>query len=143
MSNISIWSEELAISRARLDKTIINRNQASTSIDRRGHIDWDFSFKSQKSCKDISFDFWRKTNDIIVVNPWITIGRIIPQITRTAQGIFDVFNYIRGTLDIAYRSASWLGKEKSESEKFGGNNILENAELKNNFEVGRVEHKNL
>ena len=37
---------------------------------------------------------------------------------------------------------SWHGVEKSESENLGGNNIFENAERKNNFEVEKVGRKN-
>ena len=68
-SAITIWSEEIAISRAHLDKTLIHTNQASASIDRRGHGDQDFSFGGWKSCDKIGIDFGRNTNKIIPVNP--------------------------------------------------------------------------
>ena len=44
--------------------------------------------------------------------------------------------------DLAYRSLSWNGAEKSESENLGGNHIFENAERKNIFEVEKVGRKN-
>ena len=74
-------SEELAISRARLEKTLIHTNQARVSIDRRGHGDQDFSFEGQKSCDKNSIDFGRNTNNGIPMNPSITIGIIKPHIT--------------------------------------------------------------
>ena len=51
LSAINIGSEELAISRAHSDETLIHANQASASIDRRGHGDQNFSFGIRKSCE--------------------------------------------------------------------------------------------
>ena len=49
---ITIRSEELAISRARSDNMLIHTNQASESIDRKGHGDKDFFFRSRKVVKN-------------------------------------------------------------------------------------------
>ena len=80
-SAITIWSEEIAISRAHLDKTLIHTNQASASIDRWGNGYQEFSFGGQKICDKIGIDFGWNTNNRIPVNPSITIGSITPHIT--------------------------------------------------------------
>ena len=81
------------------------------------------------------------TNDGIIVNPPRKIGRISPNITRTIQGILDIFNYIRGTSNLSDRTASWHGK-KSEIENPEGNTIFKNTGRENNFEVEKFGHKN-
>ena len=43
---------------------------------------------------------------------------------------------------LSYRGSLWKGADKIESENHGGNNISENSERKNSFEVERVGHKN-
>ena len=55
---------------------------------------------------------------------------------------FKIFNSVIRMLDISYRSFSWNGAAKRKSENLGGNNIFENAERENNFEVEKVRRKN-
>ena len=90
----------------------------------------------------MSIDFGRNSNDGISVNPPRTIISMRPQITITRQGIFFIFNSVKRTLDITYRSAPWHGAAKSEGENLGGNNIFKNAERENDFEVENVQRKN-
>ena len=54
---------------------------------------------------------------------------------------FDVFDYVRRTLYLAYRIVVEC-RRKSESKNFGGNNTFKNAKCENNFEVETVERKN-
>ena len=53
LSAITIVYEELAISIIRLEKTLIHTNQVRASIDRWGHVDQEFSFRSRKYVKKI------------------------------------------------------------------------------------------
>ena len=73
-------------SRARSDDTLTDTNQASASIDIRGHSEREISFGIRKSCEKISIDFGRNNNDGIGVNPSRTIGSISPQITSMKSG---------------------------------------------------------
>ena len=109
---IAIGSEDLAISRDFWDETLIHTNQSISYIDIHGNGDWDLSLGSQNSCNKTSIDFGRNMNDGISVNPSITIGSIIPQVTRTKQGRFNIFDSFRETLDISDRNASWHGEVK-------------------------------
>ena len=133
--DITIGSKELVISRARFDDTLVHTNQVSAYIDRRVHSDCNISFVSWKSCNEMSIDFGRNTNDGIRVNPPITIGSIIPQITSTKSGnerrrigfgqnigdyipprnirSFGLFD--RVTSEFSDRSVSWHGAVKNES----------------------------
>ena len=86
LSNIYIGSEEPTISRAHLEETIIQTNQASASIGRRRHVDRGLSSGSQKSCDKIIIDFGQNTNTNISMNTSRTIGRITPQITSMEIG---------------------------------------------------------
>ena len=86
LSDIAIWSKELAISIERLDNTIIHTNQAISSIDRQGNSEWDMSFGSRKSCNKMSIDFGRNMHDDIYVNPPIIIGIIRLHITSLKSG---------------------------------------------------------
>ena len=81
-------------------------------------------------------------NDGVGVKPSRTIGNKIPQINRTKQEIFNIFNSIKDTFEPAYRSVSWHGTAKSEGEKHGGNRIFKNAELAHYFAVENVGSKN-
>ena len=83
---ITIGSKELAISRVRLDDTLICTNQLIASIERRGHSDWDIYFGIRKSCNEININLGRKMNVGIRVNPSRTIKSIIPQITSMKSG---------------------------------------------------------
>ena len=86
LSAIPKGSKELAISRARLDNTIIHTNQERYSIDRLGHDDREISFGSRKRCNKTSIDFRWNTNDGICMNLPITIGSISSHITRLKSG---------------------------------------------------------
>ena len=77
--DITKVSEELAISRACSDEMIIHTNQVSSSIDRWFHVDQKLSFKSWKSCDEMSIDFGQDTNISIPMNPTRTTGSITPQ----------------------------------------------------------------
>ena len=59
--------------------------------------------------------FEKNINDSIGVNPPRTTIRIIPQITRTRQGMLGIFDYVRRMPYLAYRSVPWYGLAKSES----------------------------
>ena len=56
---ITKGAEDIAISRVRLQETLIHTNQVSASIDRRGHSDREFSFGSQKICDKKVFIYGR------------------------------------------------------------------------------------
>ena len=88
-SVINLGSKYPAIVRAHSNNTIMHTNQASAFIDRQVHGDGEIYFGSQKSCKNISIDFGRNTNDSIYANLSITIGSISPQITimKSCTGI--------------------------------------------------------
>ena len=83
---INIGSEEIMISRARLDEMLINTNQSSTSLHIRGPDDQDFSFRSKKSCDKMSIDFEHNMHNSIRMNPSRTIKSIIVQITSLESG---------------------------------------------------------
>ena len=86
LSNIYIGSEEPTISRAHLEETIIQTNQASASIGRRRHVDRGLSSGSQKICDKIIIDFGRNMNNGIPMNPSRTIGRITPHTASLGSG---------------------------------------------------------
>ena len=113
-------------------------NQVIASIEIKRHGDRDFPFGSQKSGNETSVDFGRNADDKIGMNPSRTIGIPRPQITRTSQGSFNVFNSIKGESDLADRGLSWHGGAKSESENLKGNKFFKNYERKNIFEVEKV-----
>ena len=159
MSSITIGSEELAISSARLDDTLIHTNQVCASIHRSVNGDWGFSFESWNSCYKMSINFGQNTNNGTRMNPSRTIGSISSQIislesgtgirqnigvgSNSGDGIppkniksFGLFE--RGTLDISNRGASWYIKEKSESENPEGNSIFKNSGCENKFEVKNI-----
>ena len=54
----------------------------------------------------------------------------------------NIFNSVRRTFYLDYRGLTWYGAAKIEIENLVGNNIFENAEHKNNFEVEKVGRKN-
>ena len=54
----------------------------------------------------------------------------------------NIFNSVRRTFYLDYRVLTWYGAAKIEIENLVGNNIFENAEHKNNFEVEKVGRKN-
>ena len=162
LSGITIGSEELAISRELSDETLILTNQASASIDRQGNCDKGFSFVSHKSCKKMSIDLRRNTNNGIPMNPSRTVWSITPQISslesgaelgqnsdagRNSGGIITPINirsfslFDKGTLYLSNRSASCYVTAKYESENFGDNNIFENSESENIFEVKKLGAK--
>ena len=68
----------------------------------------------------MSFDFGRNADDEIGMNPLRTIRVPLPQITRTSQGSFEIFDCVIGTSDIAYRVSSWHGAANIESGNLGG-----------------------
>ena len=164
MSLITIGSKDLAISSAWLVKNIIvNYNQAIASIARRVQYDRNFFFGIRKICDEMIIDFRQKTNNGVPMNPSRTIRSITPHITilesgtgirlnsnvrqNSGDGIlprnirsFGLFD--RGTSDFSNKSASWHGAEKNESENFGGNNIFENDERKDDFKVERAGCRN-
>ena len=74
------------------------------------------------------------------MNPQRPIVTMVPE-SNSARN-FYIFNSIKGALDISFRGLPWHIAAKSESENIGGNNIFENAERENNFEVEKVGHKN-
>ena len=60
LKTVTIGSKYLAIGSAQLgEKLIVESNQASTYIERRGHDYWDFLFGSHKSGNKMSVDFGR------------------------------------------------------------------------------------
>ena len=63
----------------------------------------------------MSVDFGRNADDKIGMNPSRTIGIPRPQITGTSQESFNIFNSIRGTLDLAYKGLLYIGGAKSEN----------------------------
>ena len=70
LSATTIGSKELAIGSARLDNNIIlESNQASTSIDRLGYSDQEFSSGSPKSGNKMSVGFRRNSYNKIGMNP--------------------------------------------------------------------------
>ena len=73
------------------------------------------------------------------VNPQGHIVTIIPESNRANN--CNIFDSIRRTSYLAYRSSAWHGTLKSESEKLTRKKI-ENAEYKNNSKVEKVGRKN-
>ena len=64
LPEIIISPKELAIGSAWLgENLIVHNNQVSTSIDRRIHGDWDFSFGSWKISNKMSVYFGRNADD--------------------------------------------------------------------------------
>ena len=131
---ITIGSEDIYINRARLDKTLIHTNQASASIDIRGHSDQDFSFGERKSGYEMIIDFRRNMNNSMTMKLSRNIGSITSQITSRESGTGNGRNIsvrrnssygtpprnigILGlfsiwTLDIPNRGVSWHGTPKS------------------------------
>ena len=88
-------SKEFAVGVTRLDKIIINYNQASATIDRRGHSKQNIYQGSLKHFTEMRwFEFGENSNDRIGVNSPRIIRSIIPQVT--IQESFDMFELIRG-----------------------------------------------
>ena len=113
LSVITVWSKEFAVGGARLDDNLIHSNPMGASINRQGNGDREISLGSLNSGTEIQrIGFGRNKNGGIGVNSPITTGSISPQITRTKQGSFDIFDYIKGISDLSYRSASWNDAEK-------------------------------
>ena len=117
-------------------KIIEEENQASDSIDRWGHGDWDFPFGSPKSGKKMSADFGRNLDEKIVMIPSRTIRSPHLHIARTRLSNCDILeSFIRGL--------SWYGTTKNESknlvENLRGNKIFKNAERENNFKVEKLK----
>ena len=127
--DITIRSEDLAISKACSDDTLIHTNQASASIDRWGHGDQYSYFRSCKSCNKTSIDFKRNTDNEIPMKPPRTIGIITSQITSLGSGTgigrnsgdvipprnigsFSIFD--RETSYLYDRISPWNGATKSE-----------------------------
>ena len=133
LSAITIGSKELAIIRARSDKTLIHTNQAIASIDRQGHGDQEFPFRTWNICDEMIIYFGRNTNNRITMNPSINIEKITPYITSLDSGtgignnsdvrrnigdiiplrnigMFGIF--YRGTSDLSDKSTLWHGTEK-------------------------------
>ena len=90
----------------------------------------------------MSVDFRRNVDDKIGMNPSRTIGSPHPQIKYTRQGDFDIFDSIKGMLDLNYVGFPWHGAVKSGVENLGGNKSFKNSEQENNFEVEKVGCKN-
>ena len=125
----------------RSDNTLVHTNQASAFIDIRRQSDQEFSFWSRKSFNEMIIYFGSNRNYGIIVNPSRTIRIKGPQVTNIIQGRFDIFDSIIKTSDPAYSIVSWQITAKNESENLGGNNIRENAERNDNFEVENVGRK--
>ena len=71
LSDTAIGLKDLAIVSERLgNKLIAEANQASASIDRRGHSDQGFSFRSQKSGNKMSVDFERNADEKLEWKYW-------------------------------------------------------------------------
>ena len=105
LSFITEGYKEFAVGGVRSDKTLIHSDQTSATIYRRGHVNKKISLGSLKTCTEIRrVRFGRNINYGNGVDPPRTIGIIIPQVTR--QGIFNVFDSIRGTSYLSERSAS-------------------------------------
>ena len=124
---------------------IIRTYQASAFIDRQVHSDQVFSFVKRINGDNIIIYFQRNTINGIHKSPSRTISKITPHITSLEMGtgirrkcgagqnssdripprkigrtgLFD-----RETSDLSYRSASWNGALKSESENSGDNRIF-------------------
>ena len=118
--------------------TTVESNQAN----RRWHSDWYYShIGSLDSCTDDqSRGSRRNIYNRTGVNPQGSIGTIIPDTNSGSN--WKIFDAVIRTSDLSYRNLSWHGAAKSESVNLGGNNILENSERKNNFEVEKVGRKN-
>ena len=102
-------SKGLTTGGAHSDNILISSNQARASIDIRRNGYWAISLDSQKSCNKIILDFGKNMNAGISVNPSRTIRSIVPQITKTSQGILVIFDSIRVISYIAYKSVPWHG----------------------------------
>ena len=90
---VTIGLKDLTICSAWLGDNIFSEaNQSSTSIDTRGHCDWDFFFGSWKSGRKMSFYFGRNMGKKIAMNPSIYIGRPHSHVTRTRLSSCDIFN---------------------------------------------------
>ena len=70
------------------------------------------------------------------MNPQAPIVITIPH-SNIAKNC-NIFDSVSRTPDLDYRGSLWNGAEKSEIKNLRGNNIFENAERKNNFEVEKV-----
>ena len=87
--NISCCQDKYSIgiyrdSSARLgDKLIVESNQVSAYIERRGHGDRKFPSGSRKSGNEMTVEFGRNADDKTGMNPLRTIGSTRPNITRT------------------------------------------------------------
>ena len=152
---ITMESKDIAKIRASSDNTLIHTNQASASIDRRGHGDRDIYFGICKSFNKIRIDLGRISNDGIGVNAPRTFRIIRPQITSLNSGtetrrigfgrnsdgnipprnigsvkLFDI-----GTSDFSDRSMVCHGAAKSENENPEGNRFFKKSGRENHFEV--------
>ena len=64
LSEITTGLKDIKISSAHMGKNIIvHANEAITSIDRRGHGDWEFPFRSQKIGNKMRVEFGRNADD--------------------------------------------------------------------------------
>ena len=119
-----------------IQPTIIHSNQSTIP----GHSD---RYYSPLGILDIGTGVPRSGRNIdnrTGVNPQGHIGTTISEFNSTSN--WKKFDSVSMISDIAYRSLSWNGAEKSEIENLGGNHIFENAERKNIFEVEKVGRKN-
>ena len=73
------------------------------------------------------------------MNPQVPIVTTISESNSVSN--WNIFNFIRGKSDISYRFSLWHGAATSENESLGGKNIFEDAEHKNNIEVGNLGAK--
>ena len=63
-SEVTIGSKDLGIGSVRLrEKIFAKSNQASTSIDRQGHGDRYFPFRSRKNVSEIIIDFGQNVDE--------------------------------------------------------------------------------
>ena len=114
---------------------VIHYEQATATVSRWRHGDWNISLRSLESSPDIrKGGIHRSDNEGIGMNPLGTIGGNLPNCN--GRGGFGIFNSFTGIPDFTNRSVPWHGAMIGENS--GCDSLFKNAESENILKLKNI-----